>query len=770
MKTWPLISWARYVCIAGLFVALIGIIPAVWFPLQLGKIAMFAVLMFVASLLFLLGGGAGGVQGKRGTYAAFLPFCIPLVYLISYACSTDRSVALFGYAIDSDTVLFALLCSVTFLFSFFLFRRFSSARALLGSVFAATVVALVFQFISILFGTHVLSALFSDASVNLVGKWNDLGLLAGLVLVLLIAGLELVPLTRVRLIAASVVTAVFVLFLALVQFPLAWGLVLSSCVVIGLWSFFSRPKHDGGMKTQWMRSLPWLPIAGIIISIIFLLWGSVVQGGLVKVFPVSSLEVRPSVSTTLDIVRSSHGSSFKRFLVGTGPNTFADDWFLYKPVGINQSQFWNLDFNAGYSTFATVLGSIGLLGALALLLPLILVLLGLVRVIRSSASFSVHERLLALSMGLASVYLWASAFMYVPSENMILLAFVLSGASFALSMKSDMPDAPKTRLKHMFFTVVIGISVLLLLATAGLIARRYLTEVYTNQGLYALQQNDINGALASANKALHIEQVSDPMQLSVLAGTAAMQALVSATTTPNAAMQQQFTALAQTTLANGQQSIARYPGDYHGYLNLGKAYDLLASVGVQGAYDSAKQMYAAAAARNPTDPEIPLNLGHLESVHGDTAATTAALQKALSLKSDYTDAILFVVQLDVTNKDIASAINAAKAAVNSAPGVASIWFELGLLYYSNNDTKDAIQPLEQAITLEPDYANAKYFLGLSYAGQNRTADAIQQFKDLEATNPDNSQVQLILSNLAAGKAPLDGTAPAQGGTTAPIQQ
>lgn len=780
MQKWPLLAWSRYIYCAAVFVALIGIIPAVWFPLQIGKVAAFAVLVFVASVCFFVGGGTGGVFGRSSNKSAFLVALLPLAYLLSYAFSIDRSVGLLGYAVEGDTVLFALLAFLSFIFAFFLFRRFRSVRLLLGAVFLATAVAIVFQFISILLGTHVLSALFSDPSVNLVGKWNDLGLLSGLMLVLLLAGLERGSLSLLQRIVAWCSTAVLVLFLALVQFPLVWGLVLGASIALGLWSFVSsqRTHEHSKVVTTRIRTLPWLPIAAAVISILFLLWGAAVQGGLVKVFPVSSLEVRPALSTTLDIVRMSHGSSFKRFLVGTGPETFGDDWFLYKPAEINQSQYWNLNFNAGYSTFSTALGSVGIVGILIWLLPLLLVLLGLVRVMRSNAVFAPHEKLLAFATALGSAYLWCSAFFYAPSENIILLAFVLSGASFAFSMKSDASASSETspsRVSIWLFRGAILICVILAGVATFFIVRRYIAEMYTNEGLYALQQNNISGGLTSADQALSVERTGDTLGLAVLAGTSELQQIVSATSTPSSAVQQQFASIAQVTLTDGQQSILKNPDDYRTYLGVGKLYDLLASVGVQGAYDSAKRMYASAAMYNPTDPEIPLDLAHLESVHGDTSATTAALQQSLQLKFDYTDAILFVVQLDVANKDINSAIVAAKAAVNSAPGVSSIWFELGLLYYSNNDTKDAIQPLEQAVHLESDYANAKYFLGLSYAAQNRTADAIMQFEDLAVTNANNTEVQLILSNLKAGKAPFDGATPPvtptpQDRATAPISQ
>ena len=66
----------------------------------------------------------------------------------------------------------------------------------------------------------------------------------------------------------------------------------------------------------------------------------------------------------------------------------------------------------------------------------------------------------------------------------------------------------------------------------------------------------------------------------------------------------------------------------------------------------------------------------------------------------------------------------------------------------------AVSALERAIELNSAYANAKYFLGLSYSKLGRRADAIKQFEGLKATNPDNKEIDLILTNLNAGRDPF----------------
>jgi tetratricopeptide (TPR) repeat protein len=778
MQKWPLLAWARSIYIIGIFLALVAIIPAAWFPLQLGKLAAFEIALAISGILFVVGGGVGGVFTKRGHRAAFFAALLPLVYLASYAYSTDRSVGLLGYSIESDTVLFSAVCAVAFLFSFFLFRRLSTVRALLGGTLAAAGCALLFQFFSIVLGSKALPSLFADTSVNLVGKWNDVGLLAGAALILMLVALECAPLSRGRRYAAAAAAAVLVLFLALVQFPLIWGLTLGASILLGGWAYLSRTARGTDAGASRVSMMPWFSIGAAALSVIFLLWGAAVQGGLIKVFPVSSLEVRPSLQTTLDVVRASHGDSFGRFLLGTGPQTFSNEWFLNKPLAINQSQFWNLDFNVGYSTLTTALGTVGVLGALAWFIPLVLVLIGLLRIARAKEIFTSEEKLVAGAAGLVSVYLWCSLFMYVPSQNILLLVFTISGAAFAFAMKEADTPAPAVqpnRSHMLMWNGVVALCVLVLVVGVFYTSRRYMAEAYTNQGLISLQQGGVDEALQTADKAMNIERTSDTLQFALLAATTRLQQIAQATSSPSTEVQQQFAAGAQTTIAIGQQAITLNPHDYRAYMAFGRVYDLLNALGVQGAYDMAKGLYTTAVTHNPTNPQIPLTIARLEAAHGNGDATIAALSQSLKLKADYTDAILFAVQLYVANKDINNAIIAAKAAVSSAPGIPAIWFQLGLLYYSANDTANAALAFEQAVKLQNDYANAKYFLGLSYAAQKRTQDAIKQFQDLALSNPDNAEVKLILSNLQQGKAPFDGAQPPvtstpQGRTTAPISQ
>lgn len=773
MRYTRLLSWAQGFYVAGLALGLLFIIPSAWFPLQLGKVSLAAICMLVAAVLFVMSGGMRHLLRDRNPHVVLLAALVPIVYLFSFFFSIDQSIGVTGFAAESDTLIFITLAFSVFVLGLGLFRNMWSARLLLGGVAGIAAVAGVFQYIVIVFGTSLLPTIFSDRSVNLVGKWNDLGLLVGLLVLLLVIALEYGDLSQARKVGVYVATAFSVLLLAIINFPLVWTLLLVFCLALGLWSFVTKRSADASVG--YIHSVPWVPVVGAFLSFVLLLWGTVVNTGLTGIFPVSTLEVRPSFSSSLDVVKDAHGSSIEKFMLGTGPQTFGQEWVMHKPASVNQSLFWSLDFNVGFSTFVTALGTVGLVGVLAWLVPLLLVLLALVYAVRS-AHFNVREKLFSMYLGFASLFLWGGIIFYVPSEIVILLAFAMCGAmlGFVLS-KRDVSEHVHTRTTYSLSWVAVVVLVVLVGWTTVGMSRRLVAEAYTNQGLLALQQGSADQAIAFATKSQSIEKNGDNLRLGVDAGLTKLQQIAAAATTPSQQQLQEFAMQAQKTIPLGQAAIAKNPQDYRAYLSLGRVYDFLASLKVAGGYENAKAAYDAAAVRNPTNPQIPLLLARLEAQHGNLQGVQTYLAQALTMKPDYTDAILFVVQLNVAQKDIPNAIRAATAAVQSAPGVPSIWFELGLLYYSAGDIANAIPPLEQAVKLQPDYANAKYFLGLSYAGQNKNQDAITQFNDLQKTNPDNQEVKLILSNLQAGRPPFTGAVPPvtnnpQGRTTAPISQ
>lgn len=761
-----LMSWSRYLYLAGMVLALVLVIPTAWFPFQLGKVALFALLLLPTVILFTAGGGVRELLRSHGLKLALLVVLLPLMYLVSWLFSQNQAVGLIGFNIETDTVIFVVLGFLIFLLSFVLFKTLRTAHLLTKVIFWGLVVATVFQLIAVVFGTGFLPAAFSDRSVNLIGKWNDLGLMAGLLLLMTLSMLELMPLTTVRFAGLSVLLIGLTFLLGVINFSLVWAFILVFALGLALLRFLGQKAARGAEDPYAMpiktSKVPWYALSAAGVAVVFLFFGSSFNTAVTSLFPVSSLEVRPSYASTFQVINASHAGSVGEMFIGSGPNTFGDAWLMHKPSEVNQTPFWSLDFNVGFSTLLTAFASIGFFGALMWLIPLFLVLAALVRAVRLGV-LSREERVAATTLGISALFLMAAIIFYVPSQNIILLAFTLCGAAFGFlwrqgrSNRDDEGSSLAGVLAGGFAVVLIVLS----LWTAGGIGRRAVSASLAQSSAAALSAGDYDLGITRAARAVGFEETPDTLRIAVNAGSLKLEQLASTETTPEntGALQTEFASLVQQTISMGQRLIEVSAYDYRSHLSLARIYELLSALNVDGAFESARAAYEAGAALNPTNPAVPLALARLAASQNDLTGAETHIAQALTLKPNYTDAMLFVVQLSVARNDLQTATQAALAAAQSAPGVAPIWFQLGLLLYAGGDTTNAIAAFEQAVVLVPDYANAKYFLGLAYAASNRMPEAIRQFEEIQRTNPDNAEVQIILGNLRLGKQPFDGVEP-----------
>ncbi|MEK7613013.1 MAG: tetratricopeptide repeat protein [Patescibacteria group bacterium] len=765
---YALLSWSRILYLAGIVLALILVIPTAWFPFQLAKVAVFALLVLGATILFVAGRGVPELLRSHGFYAALLVALLPLSYVLSLLFSIDSSVALSGYGIETDTIAFTVLAFVAFLMSFVLFRTQRTMRMLLSTLFVVLGAAALFQAVSVMFGSAAIPlSTFADRSVNLIGKWNDLGLVVGLLALFLLVRVELMSASRVWRVGTVIGGAVLVLILGVINFTLAWGMLLAFALMLAVVKFVTVRfgSNEGDEDTEprtWLRRAPWFSLAASAIAITFLFYGPTLNTQLTALFPVSSLEVRPSYESTLQVINAARDGSPLRVLLGMGPGTFGQQWLTYKPAEVNQSPFWNLDFNVGFSTITTALGTVGLVGSLAWLIPLLLVIAGVVRAMRS-AVLSREDRVLAAAATLGSMFLFASMLLYVPSQNIILLAMALAGAAFGFLWRQGQPAVDDTEPLSLFggYAVLVTMVVLLVLAlgSATIVERRFLAQAFVGSGIAKLNAGQTDAAIVAAGRANAIEKNFDAYRLLLDAGSAKLQAIATDKTLAVADAQQKFASSTAEAISAAQAAIQMHTADYRPKLSLANLYTYLASLQIQGAAEIARATYLEAQKNNPKNPQIPLLLSRLSFGTNNPQLGQQYLSESLTLKPNYTDAILFLVQLHVANNDLRNAIGAAQAAVQSAPGVGPLWFQLGLLYYSGGDTKNAIPAFEQALAIIPDYANAKYFLGVSYYAQKRAEDGITLFEDLARTNPDNTEVPRVLQNMRAGKPAFDGITP-----------
>jgi len=191
-------------------------------------------------------------------------------------------------------------------------------------------------------------------------------------------------------------------------------------------------------------------------------------------------------------------------------------------------------------------------------------------------------------------------------------------------------------------------------------------------------------------------------------------------------------------------------------------------IGVPGAENLAIEWYEKAKQLEPGSPFSWTELGRVKilaaqagsdgtvGAAGGLQGAIADLEQAIELKPDYAPAhYLLAVAYDQLGNQ-AEAIAKLEQTKQVAPQDVGLAFQLGVIYYRQAELGKARDEFERAKSLNVSYANARYMLGLVYDRLGRRQDAIAEFAAVAALNPDNQEVRTILSNLAAGRAALEG--------------
>lgn len=755
-------TWSQRLFIAALFLFPWVAVPLSWFPFVLLKVSLFSVLLLVSIVLAAVGSYLrGGFSLPKG-FLLYAVLALPIVYAISALFSQNTSLSFIGDGTDTNTLFFAAFCAVIVIGGSIVLSTKRSAVAALLALVASLAVAAVFQVLEVTLGPGLFGmSVFSALSSNLIGKWNDFGVLMGLVAVFAMVALDVMHL-RMRLrVGAAALLALSLGFVALVGLDSAWQALALLAVCSGLATLFGMEGLSDPMMPR-KRNVPYAAIIVLVIAVTGIAWGSQISATLIRVIPVSELEVRPSIGTTFDILKSTYGQSVQTTLVGTGPGTFIEQWLMYKPATVNTTQFWNLDFAGGSGVIPTAFITTGILGALTwVALLLLLVWFVLRSVVRPHSDPGLYAITMAASLG--ALYLFAASFMYLTGEIPLLIAFSLLAIALA-THKLGLAHERVLLLRDTRFmarAVSMGTLAVVLITSAGvayIASQRFAASLYVGRAL-ATQADDSTVALGYATKASQVYANDATFRLLSTMKLSQAQAISNEDPKKSTDQPNRFQSAFADSVKYAQQAIAANPRNYQNYALTGQLFEALMPLKVSGAYDSAKQYYIEAIKRNPSNPGLFLSAARMEAQAGNEESFRQAIQSALSLKPNFTEAALLVVQFEVARNNIDGAIIAAQVAAQTAPQNPGIFFQLGLLKYAKGDADGARSAFELALKLQPDYANAKYFLGLTYQKLSRTQEAIALFEDLKKGNPGNAEVALILNNMKAGKDPFANSAP-----------
>ncbi len=694
------------------------------------------------------------------------------LFALSSLFSRDATFSFFGQGLEVGTAVNLL---VVFALAFLVSVVFRTGEQIVKgyiAFFASFALIALFHILRLVFGPDFLAfGIFTDTVSNTVGRLNDLGIFFGVSALLSLLTIELIPLTRVFKVILSLALLTSLFFLSLVNFSLLWFVLgLCSLVLLVFLLSFGRALARRGAEDDILfkeprsvRKIPLASFAVLLISVVFILPGSTIGERVGNVFTFSQNDPRLSWGATMEVVKETLQVSP---LLGSGPNKFGSEWLKYKPKDINMTVFWNTDFTYGVGLVPTFVVTSGILGGLAWLIFFLLFLLSGFRVVLSDIS-DILSRYLLTSSFLVALFLWVFSIFYVPSLTIFSLTFIFTGLFIASLSASRMLEVKTISFASNprvgFVSILMLILLLIGSVTLGyVLTQKYVASIFFQKGIVSF---NIADNLDLTEKQIVKATTLNPLDMYYRFLTELTLIRMNKLLSQNdpkmsvEAVRSAFQTLLTTALANARQAVALGKANYENQMTLGRVFEAVVPLKIDGAYENAKDAYTEAMKLNPRNPSILLTIARLEVTKGDNAKARENINQALKEKANYTEAVFLLSQIEAQEGNIKEAIASAESAATFSPDDPTVLFQLGLLRFNDKNYTGAITALEKSVTRSPTYANAKYFLGLSYAKLNRIADATALFLDLQTNNPDNKDIEQILKNLKAGKDPFYATPP-----------
>ncbi|HEY4496169.1 MAG TPA: tetratricopeptide repeat protein [Candidatus Paceibacterota bacterium] len=767
-----------WLVLIGVFLAPIFFIPSATVPFQFGKVLLIALTVLLALICFILARLKEGVlRFPEKIFLASAVFLVLVNFLVAiFSGNVATSIVGQGFEIATFVSIFVMMALL--IVTATLFQSHDRIFLSYAAFLAATLIIFVFQALRIVFpGWLTFGGIFSSNIDSLIGRFNDLGILFGAVALLSLVTTELLALSKFFRLCLHIILVIALLALVAVNFSIVWWAVAVFTLILFVYLWAVRRTTTGqvdiksteGALNLPKRQLSYVTLAVLIISLIFIadsfIQSRPISSKIATMLNIAQFEVRPSWSATAEISLKSLASNP---VFGVGQNRFIYEWLKYKPFSINNTIFWNTDFNFGIGLIPSMAVTTGALGLLSWLAFLGLFLYAGFRVVFFTNG-DIFNRYLTVSSFASAAYLWVFSIFYIPSAGVFALTFFFTGL-FLASLYQDknfksrgwefvFSDGPK---KSFITTLVLVVLLVIAVAIGAGLARKFAAFANFQKALLAFNVNsDIVATEIGLKKAKSLSETDVYNRFLAELYLVKINNLFSrnADDLKTDAIRVEFQSIFGEAINYAKRAIELNDGDYRNWVEAGRVYATVVPLKIAGAYENALSNYNRALELNPQSPLLHLTLARLDLANNDNKKARTAIDQALQLKPDYTEAIFLLAQIEVNEGNLNEAIKSVEKITQIAPNDPTIFFQLGLLNYNNKDYKKAVEVLERATVLLPDYANARYFLGLSYYQINKNNDAIKQFVEIQKANLDNQEVDLILKNLKAGRAPFTNAKP-----------
>lgn len=653
-----------YVLFATIVLLPIFFLPFSGIPVEVSKSLMLVVGLGAVVVLWAIARFFDGRVSIPRSPLLLSGFVIVLVFFAAAMFSPVRQWSLIGIVFDVGSFAFIFACFVLMFLSAMILKEGNRSRAMLWGAVVSFTAVLLFQIARLVFFREASLGVFSSPVDNLFGSWNSLGILAGLLGVVALFMIEFMSIDRRMKWLLGLLLVFSFGFAALVGYSLVFWLLGSFALFIFVFKmlYYVRIRQNPEVKAEF----PMLPLAVLVVSILFMLSGLPIKSFLPIQFRVANtVEIRPPLSSTFTVAQKTLADSP---VFGAGPNRFGEMWAIHKPLSVNAGSLWDVNFDFGWGLLPTFVVTTGVLGIVAWLAFFVLfVIVGMKSVFRSILQGTNYEPAVFF---ISSFYLFLASFFYPTGIALFLLAFVFAGGFAGLqSMSQGKPEVSLSFLddpRKSFFVIIL----LVVLIISTVVAVFKFTERFSSVSYFrqALSAKDITTAETNILKALSLNwndlYLRTHAQIEMIKlnseATGELEPADEELKNLQSILDQAINAAVAATVYNHT--------NHTNFQVLGNVYDLAGYLGVPNAYSRAAESYRAASNLNPGNPGLKLLIARATWATGEKVDAEEYAKEALSVKPNYIAAMLFLAQTSKSEGDNASARSYAERALSFVPG------------------------------------------------------------------------------------------------------
>jgi tetratricopeptide (TPR) repeat protein len=631
----------------------------------------------------------------------------------------------------------------------------STILYLYAGLFGTALLLGTLHILRVLFGADILTlGILQTPTDSLVGSFNDLALFFTLVVIVGLIALVQLRLPRMVEAVLASIMIVSLIMLSIINFFVVW-------IVLGLFGLlllmYTLTKGRIGASTAPTTApstvVTLLSLLVCVLATLFIIGGTSLGASVAAQTGISYLEVRPSFTATLDILQSTYGENA---FTGAGPNHFNEAWTKFKDQSLNTTLFWSTPFSAGngYVTSWFVTG--GILAVIAWVTFLgAFVYFGGRTLLRSSSPDYFWYFIATVSFA-SALFIWGMAIVYVPGFVILLFGFVSTGlfivASEALSQKQSRTINLLTNARTGFVLIALVMFVIIGSVAVGYQAVKQVASITTFASALSVTPGENQAAEVTARVArAYLLYPTDTFLRDVAMYQLGEMRTLAANPEPTPVEAERFRALLTAALESSSVAIEERQSDARNWAVRGDIYTVLASAQVEGAFDRAMADYAEARLRDPQNPYYDLQTAVLELSRNNTDAARGSIASALAKKPNYTDALMFLTELDIAAGNIDEAIRSTESLISIESANPGRYYQLGVLYSAKANREMAVAAFSEAIRLNPQYANARYLRALEYIALGNTETAISELQIVRDLNPDNVSVGALIEQIERGE-------------------